>query len=182
MSMYEAVNHSYKELDKKTAIVSITCPEDKLPNFKVNNDKILGILELHFNDVERDYPGCVAPKKEDFIGLKSFIDSHKDDVEEIIIHCHAGISRSSACATAICQYLNIDDSFIWDSHSYMPNPLVFKLGLEELEVNPKDVDIKGLYERNTMAHECLPYSEEIESMFVEEVNEKGERVYSINLK
>lgn len=181
MSLYEAVHHSYKELDKRTAIVSITCPDDKLPNFKLDNKQILGILELHFNDVERDYPECVAPKKEDFTGLKDFIDSKKDSVDEIIVHCHAGISRSSACATAICRYLGIDDSFIWDSSSYMPNPLVFKLGLEELGVDLNSIDIKGLYERNTIAHECLPYSEEVESMFSKKVNDNGETIYSLKL-
>lgn len=177
-SIDEAIAYSYSKLDRKIAIVSITCLDDDLPNFNDKNENILGILELHFNDIERQYGDYKIPVKEDFKELKGFIDKYKNKVDEIVVHCHAGISRSSATASAICKYLNIDDGFIWDSFMYHPNRLVLKLALEELGVSINDNDIEKLYERNEYAHECSPYCEEIENMF--EYNESGE-VTTINL-
>ena len=178
-SIDEAISYSYSKLDKKIAIVSITCLNDSLPDFNTKNENILGILELHFNDIERPYGDYKIPKKEDFKELKNFIDTYKDAVDEMVVHCHAGISRSSATASAICRYLNIDDSFIWDSFMYHPNSLVFKLALEELGVHINSDEIEKLYKRNEYAHESCPYLKEVEDMF--EYNDLGE-VTSINLK
>lgn len=162
----EAINYSYSKLNKKIVIISITCLNDTLPNFNMDNDNILDILELHFNDIERPYGDYKIPKKEDFIGLKEFIDKNIDIVDEIVVHCHAGISRSSATASAICKYLNIDDSFIWDSFMYHPNSLVYRLALEEFGVKVNNEEISCLCKRNERAHEFSPYYEEIEGMFV----------------
>lgn len=165
-SIDEAVSYSYSKLDKKIAIVSITCLNDSLPDFNAKNENILGILELHFNDIDKKYKDYEFPKKEDFIGLKDFIDKYRGVVDEIVVHCHAGISRSSATASAICRYLNLDDSFIWDSFMYHPNSLVFELALEEFKINISSEEITDLYNRNEIAHEFSPYYEEIESMFI----------------
>lgn len=178
-SIDEAISYSYSKLDKKVAIVSITCLDDSLPKFNMNNENILGILELHFNDIERQYKDYQIPKKEDFKELKQFIDNHKNIVDEIVVHCHAGISRSSATASAICRYLNVDDSFIWDSYMYHPNRLVFRLALEELGVSLNDYEIEKLYKRNDEAQENCPYLEELEEMFV---YDNSGKVVSINLK
>lgn len=159
-----AIAYSHSKLNKKIAIVSITCLNDTLPEFNTGNEDILGILELHFNDIETQYGNYQIPKKEDFKDLKSFIDKYKDLADEIVVHCHAGISRSSATASAICRYLNIDDSFIWDSGLYHPNRLVFKLALENLLVKIDDSEISDLYKRLEIAYELCPYYEEIEDM------------------
>lgn len=160
-----AIAYSHLKLNKKIVIVSITCLNDTLPMFNVKNENILDILELHFNDIERQYGDYQIPKKEDFKELKLFIDKYKDKAEEIVVHCHAGISRSSATASAICRYLNIDDSFIWDSFMYHPNRLVFRLALESLNISISQNELDSLCERNEKAHEFSPYYEEIEEMF-----------------
>lgn len=170
-SIDEAIEYSYSNINKKIAIVSITCLDDTLPNFNKENDKILDILELHFNDIERPYKDYQIPKKEDFENLKSFIDNYKNQVDEIVVHCHAGISRSSATASAICRYLDIDDSFIWDSYLYSPNKLVFQLAIESLDVELSFDKIEELYKRNKQSHECSPYYQEIEDMI--EYDESG---------
>lgn len=178
-SIDEAVSYSYSKLNKKIVIVSITCLNDSLPNFNLENENILGILELHFNDIERQYKDYQIPKKEDFKELKKFIDNYKNTVDEIVVHCHAGISRSSATASAICRYLNIDDSFIWDSYMYHPNRLVFKLALEQLGISLNDYEIEKLYKRNEEAQENCPYLEKLEEMFI---YDNSGKVVSINLK
>ena len=169
--MDSAINYSYSKLNKKIVIISITCLNDALPQFNIENENILDILELHFNDIEVQYGDYQIPKKEDFKYLKSFVDKYKNLVEEIVVHCHAGISRSSATASAICRYLNIDDSFIWDSGLYYPNKLVFKLALENLLLEIDNCELKDLYEklyeRLERVYELSPYYEEIEDMLRE---------------
>lgn len=132
MSRIKAIEHSIKSDIKKCIIVSINSLDSDSTYFYYN-EKIIDILPLYFNDIERDYGESIAPRQEDFIGLKEFIDTHKDNVDEIIVHCAAGISRSSAVAAAICQYLDLDEfNTIWNCHNYIPNSLVYKLALREL--------------------------------------------------
>lgn len=159
-SLFEISNLIKRRSDTKTVIVSIRCPEDTALDFS-ECDNILDSITLKFNDIDRDYPGYPAPKKEDFYGLKEFIDKYKDNVDRIIVHCHAGISRSSACASAISRYLNINDNFIWDSGKYCPNKLVFKFSLEELEFNIDEDIMDDLYSRlyKSLEIEDLPIFE-----------------------
>lgn len=138
MSRQEAIAYSYKKDVDKYIIISICCPDDTGPIFytpsKLKDIKRKAILRLWFNDINRPYENR-EPKQGDFIGLKAFIDTYKDgtDVKEIIIHCTSGISRSSAIAAAICQYLDLDEfNIIWNNPNFVPNSLVYKLALKEL--------------------------------------------------
>lgn len=132
MNRLKAIEHSIKSDIKRCVIISINSLNNDSTYFYFNN-KVVDILPLYFNDIEKDYGDSIAPKQEDFIGLKDFIDKYKDDVEEIIVHCAAGISRSSAVAAAICQYLDLDEeNIIWANHQYIPNKLVYKLAIKEL--------------------------------------------------
>lgn len=131
MSKLEAIEHSIKSDINKCVIISINTPG--YGTYLYSNKNIIDILPLYFNDIVRDYAENIAPRSEDFIGLKDFIDRHKNNVEEIIVHCAAGISRSSAVAAAICQYLNLDEEkIIWSNHNYIPNTLVYELSIREL--------------------------------------------------
>ena len=145
-SLQEILTFKRLKIDENVAIVSIRCPDEDKLDFSEHSN-IIDVLTLKFNDIDRDYPDYPAPKQEDFKGLKEFINLNKSRVDRIIVHCHAGISRSSACASAICKYLNIKDSFIWDSAKYHPNPLVFKLSLNELGVTLTEDELKFLYSR-----------------------------------
>lgn len=132
MSRLKAIEHSIKSGINKCVIISINSLENDSTYFYFN-DKIIDILPLYFNDIERDYGESLAPRPKDLAGLKDFIDKYKQEVEEIIVHCAAGISRSSAVAAAICQYLDLDEeNIIWANHQYIPNKLVYKLTIAEL--------------------------------------------------
>lgn len=134
MSKLEAIGHSTKSNINKCIIVSINSLNSNKTWFH-DNEKILDVLPLFFNDIERNYGNALAPIEKDFIGLKAFIDTYKDKVDEIIVHCAAGISRSSAVAAAICKYLNLDElKIIWKKHYYIPNALVYKLAKKELNL------------------------------------------------
>lgn len=39
-----------------------------------------------------------------------FIDEIKNNVDELVVHCHAGISRSGAVGLFICRYLQLDEN------------------------------------------------------------------------
>lgn len=134
MSRLEAISHSTKSNINKCVIVSINSLNSNKTWFH-DNEQILDIYPLFFNDIERDYEDSLAPVEKDFIGLKDFIDTYKDMVDEIIVHCAAGISRSSAVAAAICKYLNLNElETIWKQHCYIPNALVYKLTKKELDL------------------------------------------------
>lgn len=136
MSKLQAIEHSIKSDIEKCIVISINSLDSDGTYF-YDNDKIKGIFFLYFNDIERDYEEAIAPRQKNFNGLKNFIDKYKDDneIKEIIVHCAAGISRSSAVAAAICQYLNIDEyKTIWSKPCYIPNTLVYRLAINELEL------------------------------------------------
>lgn len=106
-----AIQYS-KEISNKSIFVSITCPNEDNVKF-AKNDNILDVINLKFNDLDEDYEinGVVLekPSQEDMNGLKDFVDKYKDDVDEIVIHCGAGASRSPGLGKALIDYLN-DDS------------------------------------------------------------------------
>ena len=107
MSQDNAIKYS-KETSNNILIISITSNANEKVNFKGSN--IHNVFRMYFNDIEHDIGSYKAPSKNDFAGLKDFLDKKlSDSIDEIIVHCHAGISRSSACSNAISRYLKIDD-------------------------------------------------------------------------
>ena len=60
------------------------------------------------------------------------VEKYKDSVEEIIVHCDAGFSRSPAVAAALSLWLNGDDSEFFDRNHYCPNTWVYRKLLNEM--------------------------------------------------
>ena len=117
-----------KILNKPTVIISIISKFDNEVKF-ANNNNIVDIFRMSFNDLDKDINNAKAPVQEDFTGLKTFVDKYKD--YDIIVHCAAGVSRSAGTALAICQYLDIKTN-IDTSPNYIPNRLCYRLALYEL--------------------------------------------------
>ena len=168
MSRLEAIEHSIKSEINKCIIISInSLDNDKTYLYK--NDNILGIQYLYFNDIERDYEGCIAPKQKDFFGLKLFIDTFKDneELEEIIVHCAAGISRSSAVAAAICKYLDIDElETIWNKSCYIPNTLVYKLAKQELGLEWDEEEFAYFHAMNVAERDKMEIPIDINTIYL----------------
>lgn len=167
MSRQEAIAHSYKQEIPKCIIVSINCLNDLSPVFyeptNSLNKRVMAVLRLNFNDIDRPYQD-LEPKQEHFVGLKAFIDIFKDntEIEEIIVHCAAGISRSSATAAAISRYLNLDEiNTIWKSTNYVPNKLVYRLALKELGIDISNEEIEKLKAINKEEHDKLEIPEDL---------------------
>ena len=138
MSRLEAIDYSYKNTKDDYILISISSLDEEAPKFHNCykwESSCRGLIRLSFNDLERDYnEELLAPKQGDFSGLKTFIDTFKDSntIKDIVVHCAAGISRSSAVAAAIAQYLDLDEfNLIWNNDLYIPNELVYRLALNE---------------------------------------------------
>lgn len=171
MSRNEAVAYSYRKDVPKYIIISISCLDDTAPIFYTypkGEHRCEGVLKLWFNDIERDYGDSIAPRQGDFAGLKAFIDTFKDnpEVEDIIVHCAAGISRSSATAAAICKYLNLDElKIIWNNPHFVPNSLVYKLTLNELGIEWDEAQFAYYLAINKLERDKLEIPEDIENLF-----------------
>ncbi|MCK8787460.1 protein-tyrosine-phosphatase [Roseomonas sp. NAR14] len=61
-------------------------------------------LELRFDDVIEETPGKVAPAEADVAQLLAFgrdLEAERREDAHLLVHCHAGISRSTAAMTLI---------------------------------------------------------------------------------
>ncbi len=63
-----------------------------------------GHLKLRFHDITEPMPGFIAPETEHVAALIDFTDRWRR-AGPMLIHCHAGISRSTAAALVVlCRY------------------------------------------------------------------------------
>ena len=136
MSKFEAIEYNYREdIQNNYIIISISSIDTEEHVLFSPNNKCKGVIRLKFNDLERDYGDKIrAPRQGDFSGLKMFIDDfvERGNIEDIIVHCEAGISRSSALGAVIAQYLGLDEfNLIWNNDKYIPNERVYRLASNE---------------------------------------------------
>ena len=127
-------------IDINTAIISIFPPKSKKIDF-TTNPFINGQFCMFFFDMdigESHHTGIKAATQKNFNGLKDFVDDMSKEVEQFIVHCNGGISRSAGVGAAICEYLEVEDN-IWKNNIYHPNLLVYKLACNELGM-PKTVE------------------------------------------
>lgn len=71
-------------------------------------------LRLTLHDIHFDTPGMVAPSEDVVRRLLAFADSWDETAAPMLIHCHAGISRSTASAfiVACAKHPHIDETAI----------------------------------------------------------------------
>lgn len=96
------------------------------------------ILEIHFNDINEadDYWGLSQKEKEE---MKLFNERHAEiiydfidrnpDHGQIVVHCNAGISRSSAVAMGIAEHYHDKETLqkLREIKRYLPNPRVLAI-------------------------------------------------------
>jgi predicted protein tyrosine phosphatase len=88
------------DLHKAKHVISILGPETPHRDF-TGLDRSQH-LRLTFNDINTETPGLLAPNSSDAAKLITFIKAW-DRTSPMLIHCWAGISRSTASAfTALC--------------------------------------------------------------------------------
>lgn len=82
--------------------------------------------------------------------IKEYIVNNK--IDNLVVCCDCGESRSSAIACAIMRYLNMDEDKIWNNPKYHPNILVYKIMCEafELDVNDTLLEERKLINDNAL--------------------------------
>ena len=78
-----------------TKFISLVGPEDVVYNMGSNH------LRLQFHDVEEPTRGFITPTLDHINQILKFSEEFTDD-DDVLIHCQAGISRSTAVAIGIC--------------------------------------------------------------------------------
>lgn len=112
-----------------TAIVSICNTDRSMIHWFA--DKHNNVLNLDFDDVlfTDEEAGIFALNDEQAKILVDFFEEHKD-VQNFIVHCEAGISRSAAVAVCFVDFLHMNgkkDITLHKNYAFSPNTLVERL-------------------------------------------------------
>ena len=127
----QALELAENDFSLNRVIVSIRTKNDPivLEWWKANNHSIFDICTVKFNDVEEGRD-AITPIQANIIA--KFIKKWWDKVDQIVVHCDGGVSRSAGCAAAILKYFTNDDSQIFDDKNFYPNMLVYRRVLNAL--------------------------------------------------
>lgn len=140
LSRFDASQYCKEPHKTDSAIISISTPNVDYHGLVIeptDENRVIAILNLEFMDA--DCPGdndvygnpttiSDLMSDEDAKTVVDFVEMYED--KRILVHCDAGISRSSAVAAAILKHYTGDDSMIFDSRWYNPNRWVYRKVLE----------------------------------------------------
>lgn len=131
MNRERAIRESYRLDAPSTAIISISDSNKNKPCFN-KSQWLRTILFLQFDDVEKGENNCITSN--DVKKIVEFVKRNKliNNVERMIVHCEAGISRSAGVAAAIMKFLNGDDMPIFNNGKYTPNMTCYRMVLNAL--------------------------------------------------
>lgn len=128
-------------IEEKAIIISITDVSDSDATFFVNPN-IKDILRLKFDDVESDTPNHIS--REQAKRIIEFVSQHINDIDLILVHCGAGISRSAGVCAALMLIINGNDRDIFECSKYCPNRTCYRYVLDAYY---------GGYEEDSMVEE-----------------------------
>jgi len=138
MNRSSAKRETFKPNAPLTAIISITDVDKNLNLFQYPG-WLRFVYRFQFDDVDMGQKDCITPAQANQIA--EAVETIKDKVDRIIVHCEAGISRSSGVAAAIMKYLTGDDMEIFGNGRYTPNMTCYRMVLEALHepFNEKEI-------------------------------------------
>lgn len=150
------------------AIISICSQkEDILFNEDVKKRIGCEVLNMVFADLTADdykiSPGLISKfpafNKKMARETISFLDNLKDkDIEILLIHCDAGVSRSAAVGVFACRYLGMNEKeFRKENRVLSPNSLVY-------DILYKESGLRGNYKK---WWENIPIDPKIRAMFID---------------
>ena len=130
MDRFDAEKYSLCNHTCSAVIISIVSKESPENNLHITpQNGIKDVLRLSFDDVDR---GKNSIDVKSAANIAQFVETWKDKIDLIIVHCEAGISRSAGVGAAIMKYLHGDDSLIFNSPRYAPNMLCYRRVLNAL--------------------------------------------------
>jgi predicted protein tyrosine phosphatase len=116
--------------DKPWACISITGLDEPWP--EIDKENRVGLLQLDFDDIEFLKPDKKVIQPEQVNSIWNFVGEVWDEIDLLMIHCHAGISRSAAVAQAVSDtYQPSQARHFRDIFS--PNKLVYKYLREKMD-------------------------------------------------
>jgi predicted protein tyrosine phosphatase len=122
--VYSRLQAIRMDLREPHAVISIHDPGSEPPAIP-ESAFLRGVLRLSFHDLDR------AGGREDAVlftpghahEILDFLGRVRGEVEALVVHCEAGISRSAGVAAALSRALFDADRFFFEH--YVPNPLVY---------------------------------------------------------
>lgn len=140
LSRVEA-QHIVPDLTVSNAVISITDPDDKAPAKFSTHDFTKHVLYLKFYDLDGNNQRILELLPEKFknglftdnqaIQILDFVEKVKDEIDTLVVHCEAGISRSSGVAAALSSIYYGSDIHIFLNRRYCPNMFVYRKILNE---------------------------------------------------
>lgn len=141
LSRSGAIRYCHQDHGESAVIISINDPHmvyTSAPLIRDGNG-IRSILRLCFCDADgpgRDVYGFSAGEQdlmtdEDARKIAAFLHRHSN-VDRVIVHCDAGISRSSGVAAAILKWSVGDDRAVFDNPKFYPNMWCYRKTLGAL--------------------------------------------------
>jgi len=138
-------------------------------------------LELRFHDVIEAGPGCIAPESLDVEQLLTFgRDLTEARSTHLLVHCHAGVSRSTAAATLILAQTRPDRpaeeallAVVRQRPRAWPNLRILELGDALLERRGEIVEAARAQYRRVLDREPWLIEQMIDSGRGREVAEAG---------
>ena len=138
-------------------------------------------LELRFHDVIDANPGCIPPQRPDVEQLLSFgRDLANAKAGHLLVHCHAGVSRSTAAATLIVAQARPDrpaeellQAVVRQRSHAWPNLRILELGDALLDRRGEIVDAARAIYRRRLEREPWMIEQMIEGGRGREVAEAG---------
>ena len=112
------------------AAISVSTSPDEFP--VLSDENRVGLLQLNFWDVSQALPGMkhvIAFNRYHSTQILEFIQDVWENIDCLLVHCEAGMSRSPAIAAAIDKIYHGDDSFWFNTKT--PNMLVYRTILED---------------------------------------------------
>ena len=128
--------------DSQHIVISISTPGCP-PAHLTSTNTILGVLRLWFADLDH-LPDELSELKtrlfqpEDARAILRIVQDHVDEVEEVIIHCDAGMSRSPGVAAALSRVFTGDDREVFKSFPHL-NRFVYRTIINEFYGSPESV-------------------------------------------
>ena len=109
----------------------------------VPSRNVVDVLTIYCDDADTERKTICAEKRSDFESVSkqmklfsaddannvlNFVNKNKDIVDEIWVHCYAGVSRSQATAAAISKFFFNDDDVYF--RAGVPNKRIYRMILE----------------------------------------------------
>lgn len=144
MNRPTAKKYSYGQHGHKYVIISIN-DMNQDPNRFNHTDELVGVLSLFFDDVSSGEDNCIV--KSDAVKIIKFLNSHMN-VDECVVHCSAGVSRSAGVAAALMKIVNGSDKPIFEDPHYKPNSACYTMVLNTYFGSYNEEAIEEPYKQN----------------------------------